>query len=69
VTPLLILVLRAIWSREQQTVKNELAFQGRFLRSEAIFGQIRTLELRNSARLVQTPQFAFSFLGRSLAHV
>src|SRR5207247_2412787 len=33
------------------------------------FGQIRTLELRNSARFVQTARFAISPLTRSVTHV
>ncbi|PYL74834.1 MAG: hypothetical protein DMF26_09715, partial [Verrucomicrobia bacterium] len=33
------------------------------------FGQIRTLELRNSARIVQTSRSVFSPLTRMLAHI
>jgi hypothetical protein len=33
------------------------------------FGQIRTVDLRNSARFVQTRRFVFSHLTRSLTNV
>lgn len=39
------------------------------IRDRKAFGQIRALELRNSARFVQTARFAFSPVTRSLAHV
>jgi hypothetical protein len=35
----------------------------------SLFGQIRTRELRNSARIVQTARFAFSLVTRSIAHI
>jgi hypothetical protein len=38
-------------------------------RERNLFGQNRTLQLRNSARIVQTARFAFSPLTRSLPHV
>jgi hypothetical protein len=41
----------------------------RGLRARGFFGQIRTLQLRNSARFMQTARFAFSHLTRSLRHV
>src|SRR5262245_49946623 len=34
-----------------------------------LFGQFRTLKLRDSARLVQSGRFAFSLVTRSLAHI
>jgi hypothetical protein len=51
-------------------MRREIAVRhGRLLRVINLFGQIRTLELRNSARIVQTARFAFSPLTRSLTHV
>ena len=48
----------------------ERAHQNRSRKNRPIvFGQSRTLELRNSARIVQTSRFAFSLVTRSLAHV
>jgi hypothetical protein len=40
-----------------------------YTRRRNVFGQFRTVGLRNSARIVQTSRFAFSLLTRSLPHV
>jgi hypothetical protein len=46
-----------------------LAAKSSFVEKHSFFGQFRILELRNSARIVQTGRFAFWLLTRSLAQI